>query len=96
MFLLLLTYRVPLSEVDPHVPAHMTWLADQYAAGAFLMSGRKQPRTGGVIVANASTRAEAEAIATGDPLVRAGVADCEVVEFLVSNAAPGLDMLKGL
>ena len=94
MFLFLLTYRVPLDQVDPHVPAHMAWLAEHYARGQFLISGRKQPRSGGVIVANAGTRAEAEAIAASDPLVVSGVAQCEVVEFLVANVAPGLEMLK--
>jgi len=95
MFLFLLSYRVPLDQVDPHVPAHMAWLAEHYARGQFLLSGRKEPRSGGVILANASTRAEAEAIAATDPLVASGVAHCEVVEFLVGNAAPALQALKG-
>lgn len=95
MFLFLLTYRVPLDQVDAHVPAHMAWLAERYARGQFLMSGRKEPRSGGVILASASTRAEAEAIAATDPLVSSGVAQCDVVEFLVSNVAPGMEALKG-
>lgn len=94
MFLFLLTYRVPLEQVDPHVPAHMAWLAERYASGHLLVSGRKQPRSGGVILASAATRAEAEAIAASDPLVQSGVAQCEVVEFLASTVAPGLEMLK--
>jgi len=96
MFLFLLTYTVPLDQVDGHVPAHMQWVAECYARGQFLLSGRKEPRSGGVIVASASTRAEAEGIAASDPFVLSGVARCEVVEFLVSNAAPGLEMLKGI
>ena len=95
MFLLLLSYRVPLVLVDPHVPAHMAWLAQHYESGKFLASGRKEPRSGGVILASAGTRAEAEAIAATDPLVSSGVAQCDVVEFLVSTVAPGLEMLKG-
>ena len=95
MFLILLTYRVPLDQVDPHVAAHMTWLGEHYASGKFLASGRKEPRSGGVILASVGTRAEAEALAATDPLVTSGVAQCDVVEFLVSTAAPGLEMLKG-
>jgi uncharacterized protein YciI len=96
MFLLLLSYRAPLAVDFLQRPAHMTWLAEHYAAGEFLLSGRKEPRTGGVILANASTRADAEAICAGDPFVHAGVAEYEIVEFLVSNTAAGLEMLKDL
>ena len=94
MFLLLLSYKQPLSEVDRHVPAHMEFVARHYASGEFLLSGRKQPRTGGVILAKTADRARAEAIVREDPFVREGVADYEVVEFVASGSAPALDLLR--
>jgi len=96
MFLILLTYKKPLEDVDRVVPAHMRWLAEHYAAGDFLLSGRKQPRTGGVILATVPTRAAAEAIARSDPLVSEGMAELDIVEFVASTAAPGLEMFKEL
>ena len=96
MFLILLTYKKPLSEIDELIPAHMAWLAEHYATGEFLLSGRKEPRTGGVILTNTHSRGRAEGIAHSDPFVRHDAADCEIVEFIASTAAPALAHLKQL
>jgi uncharacterized protein YciI len=93
VFLLLLTYVKPLAEVDALMRKHVGWLDEHYAAGRFLVSGRRIPRTGGVIVARGEDRAEIEALAATDPFVRGGVATCEVIEFRASQKAPGLDRL---
>ena len=93
MFVLLLTYVRPLAEVDALMREHMAWLSEHYAAGRFLVSGRRIPRTGGVIVARGDDRAEIEALAAGDPFVAGGVATCEVIQFRASQTAGGLDQL---
>jgi uncharacterized protein YciI len=91
MFVLLLTYTRPLEDVDALMRDHMAWLREHYAAGRFVVSGRRVPRTGGVILARGDDRDEIEAIAAADPFVRGGVATCEVVEFRASQTAPGFD-----
>jgi len=96
MFLILLTYKKPLSEIDKLIPAHMAWVAEHYATGEFLLSGRKEPRAGGVILANTRSRSRAEEIAHSDPFVRHDAANCEIVEFIASTAAPALAHLKQL
>jgi uncharacterized protein YciI len=53
MYVLSLTYIVDLDEVDRVRDDHMAWIAEQYAAGLFLISGAKVPRTGGLIVTRA-------------------------------------------
>ena len=63
MFVLLLTYVRPLPEVDALMREHMAWLKEQYAAGRFVVSGRRIPRTGGVILARGEDRDEIEALA---------------------------------
>ena len=93
MFVLLLTYVKPLAEVDALMRDHMAWLNEQYDAGRFLVSGRRIPRTGGVIVARGDAREEIEALAATDPFVSGGVATCEVVQFRASQSAPGLEGL---
>ena len=93
MFVLLLTYVRPLPEVDALMREHMAWLGKQYAAGRFVVSGRRIPRTGGVILARGDDRDEIEALAATDPFVRGGVATCEVVQFRASQTAPGFDAL---
>jgi uncharacterized protein YciI len=93
MFVLLLTYVRPLDEVDALMRDHMAWVKEHYAAGRFVVSGRRIPRTGGVILARGDDREEMERIAAADPFVSGGVATCEVVQFRASQSAPGLDAL---
>ena len=90
MFVLLLTYVKPLPEVDALMREHVAWLKEHYAAGRFVVSGRRIPRTGGVILARGDDRA-VEALAATDPFVRGGVATCEIVQFRPSQTAPGFD-----
>jgi uncharacterized protein YciI len=93
VFLLLLTYVRPLPEVDALMREHVRWLDEQYAAGRFVVSGRRIPRSGGVIVARGDDRAEIEALAASDPFVSRGVATCEIIQFRASQIAPRLDGL---
>ena len=93
MFVLLLTYVKPLAEVDALMREHVAWLNEHYDAGRFLVSGRRIPRTGGVIVARGDDRAAMEALAATDPFVSRGVATCEVVQFRASQSASGITAL---
>ena len=90
MFIVLLDYLKPLSEVDRFVAEHRAYLKTQYDAGRFLLSGRREPRTGGVIIARAATRAELEAILAADPFWRESIARYDIVEFVPSMASAGL------
>jgi uncharacterized protein YciI len=93
VFVLLLTYVKPLAEVDALMREHVAWLDEQYAAGRFLVSGRRIPRTGGVILARGDDREAMEALAATDPFVRGGVATVEVIQFRASQRATALDPL---
>jgi uncharacterized protein YciI len=84
--LILINYVVPLDEVDRHMKTHIDWLERGYDAGLFLMSGRRNPRIGGVIVCRGH-KAEVEALAASDPFVTSGAATVEVIEFNASWAA---------
>lgn len=89
LYLILLTYQRPLADVDAHLDAHRAYLHRHYDAGHFLLSGRKAPRTGGVILARAdSPEAVARWIAE-DPFAQAGVAAYDVVAWTPTLAAPG-------
>ncbi len=92
MFLLSLTYKVPNDEVDRHLDAHKAWLKEGYDAGIFMASGRKVPRTGGMIFARGS-HAEIDAMARRDPFYVNGVADFVLNEININMAA---DELQGL
>ena len=90
MFVVLLNYIKPMPEVDRFVEEHRVFLKRYYASGKFLLSGRKEPRTGGVILAVAETRAEIESIIQNDPFHREKIANYEIVEFLPSMSAEHL------
>jgi len=81
MFIISLTYIKPLEEVDALLEEHVTYLKEQYGLGNFLASGRKVPRTGGVILARGASREEVETIIALDPFHRHGVAEYEITEF---------------
>ncbi|KAF0189476.1 MAG: hypothetical protein FD168_731 [Desulfobulbaceae bacterium] len=94
MFVILLNYIKPLSEVDRFVGEHLDFLERNYSSGHFLLSGRKEPRTGGVILAKAETRAEIESIVRNDPFHREKIAEYEIIEVLPSMASTQLAHLK--
>lgn len=93
MFILSLTYVKPTEEADRLMQPHMDWVNEGYDRGMFLASGRKNPRTGGVILASGE-RAEVEAYVAADPFTAEGVALYEVTEVAVTRTAAGLDALK--
>ena len=90
MFVIELIYKVDLDEIDAHMPAHMKFLKKYYAAGNFLVSGRKIPRDGGVIIAVGKSRQEIETIMKQDPFCAKGLADFRIIEFRESQRAADL------
>ncbi|MGW2858678.1 YciI family protein [Streptomyces sp. SDr-06] len=90
MFILELTYIVPLDRVDELIPDHVAWLDAQYAAGVFIASGRKQPRDGGVILAAGDDRAAIERLVATDPFLVNDLCTYRITEFLATKVAPEL------
>ena len=81
MFVILLTYTKPIEAIDSLRPAHLEFLDKYYAQDIFLASGRQNPLTGGVILANSSSRLEIEKIITEDPFYTEKVATYQIIEF---------------
>ena len=79
-FLLISRYTAPLERIQELVPAHREFLQEQFTAGLFIVSGRRVPWDGGVIVAS-GTREDVEAAVARAPFTREGVAKTEIVEF---------------
>ncbi|WP_147822276.1 YciI family protein [Salidesulfovibrio onnuriiensis] len=95
MFLILLTYVKPLEAVDACLEGHVAFLEKYYGLGKFLCSGRKNPRTGGVILCRAASAEEVRTIIAEDPFHREGVAEYEVIEFEPTKYAPGFEAFLG-
>jgi uncharacterized protein YciI len=88
MFLAVLRYKVPIEVVEKHVQAHRDYLGKWYERNKLIVSGPMVPRVGGVILFNADSREEVEAIIKEDPFYIEGVADYEMTEFLPVKSDP--------
>jgi len=87
MFVIELIYKAELSEIDAHMKAHVAFLKKYYAAGNFLVSGRKIPRDGGIILAVGKDKQQIEAIINEDPFCKHGLAEFRITEFRASQRA---------
>lgn len=87
MFVVELIYKADLKEIDAHMRAHMAFVKKQYAEGRFLISGRKIPRDGGIILALGKSRDEIETLMREDPFCKHGLAEFRVIEFRASQRA---------
>ncbi len=87
MFIIELTYKANLAEIDAHMAAHVRFLKKYYAAGNFLVSGRQIPRDGGIIVAVGESREQMTAIMREDPFCARGLADFRIIAFRAGQRA---------
>jgi uncharacterized protein YciI len=95
LFVIELIYKAPLDQIDAAMAPHMRWLKTHYASGTFLVSGRKIPRDGGIILAVGDTREQIEAIMRGDPFCARGLADVRIVPFRPSQRADDIQARIG-
>jgi len=93
MYIISLTYKVDNETVDKYLNAHVEYLKEQYAQGNFLASGRKVPRTGGIILSNINSRNYLEEVLKTDPFNKNGVADYNIIEFVPSMTCEELNFL---
>ena len=87
MFIVSLNYVKDLADIEAHLSDHVAYLDRYYRKGVFLMSGRKQPRTGGIIVMQAES---VERIISEDPFHRAKVAEYQIIEFIPTKTSEDL------
>jgi Uncharacterized protein conserved in bacteria len=87
MFIFILKYTKGIDAIDKVLKEHNDFLDKYYKEGKFICSGRRKPRTGGVILCKAASFEEARLISEDDPFVPAEVAEYEIIEFEVSKFA---------
>ncbi len=94
MYIVNLSYIKPLDEVDALLEEHVEFLTRQYEKGIFIVSGRKVPRTGGIILVRNISLEELDSVFNEDPFMVNGIADYEVIQFIPTMMAHGLEGLK--
>lgn len=80
-YVVVLTYIKPLEDIDALIPEHVEWLKQSYSDGVFLVSGRRIPRNGGVILAQCDSIESLEKHLSQDPFQKLKVAKAEVIPF---------------
>ncbi|MFC0225722.1 YciI family protein [Serratia aquatilis] len=94
MYIVSLTYHRPIEEVEKHLEAHITWLKRYFHDGCFIASGRKKPRTGGVILVKDMERTQLEAILAEDPFN--AIAHYEVTDVALTTTSAGFEALANI
>jgi uncharacterized protein YciI len=92
----IIRYRRPFVEVEPVRPAHRAYLAELKLKGVLLASGPFEPLVGGALllrIPDAGHLAALDAVRDGDPYVKAGVAQYELLPWTPNTGKEGLDRL---
>jgi uncharacterized protein YciI len=92
LFVVLVHYTAPLAAVDAIRPAHIEHLERYAREGVFHAWARRDPPSGGVLVAVAPDRATLDSILAEDPYIKAGVARPEIVAFNAANVRGALHL----
>ncbi|HVS90684.1 MAG TPA: YciI family protein [Mucilaginibacter sp.] len=95
MFIIDIHYTAPPEEVDKHRDGHVAYLKKYIENNTFLVTGRKVPATGGILIANAASREEVEKIITEDTFYQNKVAEMTITEFTHARHNAILDDLLG-
>jgi uncharacterized protein YciI len=93
LFIVDIRYTGSLDAIDAQMPAHMTFLKKYYADNIFLTSGRKVPRSGGIIIALCTDKQTLENIMAEDPFYQKKLATVTITEFQTSQVHPTMKVL---
>jgi len=81
MFIIELTYKKSLEHVEKYLDEHRKFLDGGYRDNYFIVSGPKNPRTGGIIISQLKNQAQLESLLKQDPFYIHDVADYKIIEF---------------
>jgi uncharacterized protein YciI len=94
--LCIVRYRKPLEEIEKVLADHRAYLKSLKEKGILLASGPLDPRNGGALllrVPDARVDAALNEVRDGDPFVKAGVAQYELLPWTPVLGAENLDKL---
>ncbi|WP_430409116.1 YciI family protein [Kordia sp.] len=94
MYIISITYKVSLEIVNQHLKDHVDYLNEHYKLGNFQVSGRKVPRTGGIILSTMKNKDELVAVLEKDPFKINDLATYEVIEFIPSKTSEAFAFLQ--
>lgn len=81
LFIVILSYKVRLEEIDAFRSAHLDFLSHYYAMDFFVASGPQIPRKGGIIIEKCDSKDALQEILKQDPFAANDLATYEIIEF---------------
>ncbi|WP_370967881.1 YciI family protein [Amycolatopsis sp. cg9] len=94
MYIALLTYTAPETEVDYALPDHSEWVRKQFTKGLFLVCGKGNGAADRVILTRPMLRGKLDAVLASDPFVVQRLARYDVIEFTASRTAHELQAIN--
>jgi len=80
-FLIEIQYLVPVEQLADILPHHRAFLMTGYDKGILLLSGPREPRTGGLVIARSESLADIQTFFSNDPYRLNNVAKHNFIEF---------------
>ena len=90
-FIVDIHYLVPFEQLSDILPYHRAFLQTGYDQGIILMSGPKEPRTGGFVIARSESLATLKSFFENDPYKTKKVASYSIEEFNPVKFQPWLE-----
>ena len=94
MFIISLNYISEIKNIETHLESHVNYLKEQYQLRNFIASGRKVPRTGGIIMSNLKNKTVIEELIKQDPFYQNNLAEYTITEFVPTMTSKELEFLK--
>lgn len=89
LFIININYTAPLEEIDRYMKEHIDFLKICYDKDVFIVSGRKEPRKGGIILAQGLSKEQLGSLMQSDPFIKYKLAEFEIIEFSASQSIKG-------
>jgi uncharacterized protein YciI len=81
VFVVISLFLEPVDVIDQHVSEHAAWVEQQYEKGRVLVSGRRKPPVGGIIVLRGDSREEIVELFSEEPFNRRGLVEYQILQF---------------
>lgn len=94
MYIVSLNYHKKIEEVDVLLKEHIAWLEKNFKDGYFIAAGRKNPRTGGMILVKEMPQDQLNGILNNDPFQ--SVANYEITTVDFARTGAGFEKMIGL
>jgi uncharacterized protein YciI len=93
MYLIFLRFSHNKNQAATFMQGHNEWIQQGFKSGHFFVVGTIEPKQGGCIWANASSKHEIEEIVAKDPFVVENVVQPEILEVSPSKVDPRFSFL---